>query len=413
MRIVYLNPGGRMGGAETSLIDLLASVRQAEPAWTIALLLGGDGPLREKAEALGVRTEVVRLPDSLARVGDSGTGRLRAFAALACAAPAAGTYVGKLSAALRRLRPDVIHSNGLKTHLLAASARPREAKLVWHIHDYVGRRPMMRHLLRLRRSSCDLAIANSNSTAADARQVLGEVPEVVQLYNAVDFGRFSAEGPATDLDRASGLPRAAPGTVRVGLVATFARWKGHETFLRALSHVPRELPWRAYVVGGPIYDSAGSQYSLAELLAIAKQAGLGDRVGFTGHVHDVPAAMRALDIVVHASTAPEPFGMVIIEAMACGRAVIAASAGGAAEIFTDNETALGHAPGDDLQLALRIQRLASDPELRASLAGKARLAVQAAYSRRRLSAQLVEVYRQMTGEAGRPRPEAAARPVLS
>ena len=58
-------------------------------------------------------------------------------------------------------------------------------------------------------------------------------------------------------------------------------------------------------------------------------------VGFTGHVADVPAALRSLDIVVHASTAPEPFGMVIAEGMASRRAVVAARGGGAAELFED------------------------------------------------------------------------------
>ena len=80
-----------------------------------------------------------------------------------------------------------------------------------------------------------------------------------------------------------------------------------------------------------MYDTAGSQHTMEELQALADGLGLGGRVGFTGFLPPAPA-MRALDVVVHASTRPEPFGLVIAEAMACGRAVITSAAGGAAEL---------------------------------------------------------------------------------
>ncbi len=91
------------------------------------------------------------------------------------------------------------------------------------------------------------------------------------------------------------------------------------------------------------------------------------RVGFTGFIEDNAAAMRSLDIVVHASTQPEPFGMVIIEGMACGKAVIASQAGGAAELFVDGENALAHPPGDSAELARQIERLSGDEGLRSML----------------------------------------------
>ena len=80
------------------------------------------------------------------------------------------------------------------------------------------------------------------------------------------------------------------------------------------------LPVRAYIVGDAVYQTEGSQYSLDELRQRARSLGVADRVGFTGFVHTPEATFRALHIVVHASTEPEPFGLVIAEAMACGRA---------------------------------------------------------------------------------------------
>src|SRR6202035_1639933 len=102
----------------------------------------------------------------------------------------------------------------------------------------------------------------------------------------------------------------------------------------------------AYVVGGALYQTNGSQFAIDDLRRYAADRGIGEMVGFTGFVAKPEEALRALDIVVHASTEPEPFGLIIAEAMACGRAVIASDAGGAREIFTAGVDALSHAPGN-------------------------------------------------------------------
>ena len=73
------------------------------------------------------------------------------------------------------------------------------------------------------------------------------------------------------------------------------------------------------MIGGTLYQTEGSQYDLEDLRRLAANLGLEGRVGFTGFVDEPAAAMRALDVVVHASTQPEPFGLVIAEAMAGGR----------------------------------------------------------------------------------------------
>ena len=101
-----------------------------------------------------------------------------------------------------------------------------------------------------------------------------------------------------------------------------AQWKGHEVFLRAFKMLAGDPPVRGYVIGGALYETDGSQRDLDELRRLAESLGLSWPVGFTGFVDDAAAAMRALDVVVHASTQPEPFGLVIAEAMACGRAVV-------------------------------------------------------------------------------------------
>jgi glycosyltransferase involved in cell wall biosynthesis len=398
MRILYLNPSGQMGGAETSLRELLASVRTAEPNWELWLVLGEDGPLAGVARQLGVKVIVAPFPPALARLSDMRSGRFSTMLSLLKATGATALYLRRLGAILSAIQPDIIHTNGFKM-LLGVWTRRRETPVIWHIHDYVGARPLMSHLLRRFASRCAAAVANSKSVAADLNALAPNL-KVVPIYNAIDLERFSPEGRRLDLDGISGLAPATPATVRVGLVATFARWKGHRIFLQALSRLPSDFPIRGYVVGGPIYQTTGSQWSLLELQQEADCLGLAGKVGFTGFLDDTAAAMRSLDIIVHASTQPEPFGMVIIEGMACGKAVIACQSGGASELFVDGNNAVGHPPENAAALAEQILRLAADEDLRRQLGKAARATAEHLYHSKRLAKELLALYRYVTGCSG-------------
>jgi len=99
-----------------------------------------------------------------------------------------------------------------------------------------------------------------------------------------------------------------------------------------------------------------------------------------------------LDIVIHASTKPEPFGLTIVEAMACGRPVVASLAGGVKEIIEDGTDALGVLPGDVDCLAHAMERLLSDEELRVRLGANARAKALKSFDQNRIGPQLWKVY---------------------
>jgi glycosyltransferase involved in cell wall biosynthesis len=401
VKVVYLNPSGQLGGAERCLLDLIASLRETEPTFNAHLIASSDGPLVARARELGVRADVLQFPAALARLGDGGAGgpagrqisQLGLLLRVAQASRAVAAYRRRLRKMLAGIQPDVIHTNGFKMHLLGLWARPRRTPVVWHVHDYVSARPMMRKLLRLSARRCQAIITNSLSVAEDVRQVCGQVVSIHPVHNAVDLNRFSPDGPRLDLDRLACLPAAPEGTVRIGMFATMARWKGHEVFLRALTHLPPEMPVRAYVVGGSIYETDGSQYTLAELRTLAAELGVADRVGFTGYVDEPAEAMRACDIVVHASTQPEPFGLVIAEAMACARAVVLSRAGGAAELATPGREALAFNPSRAEELSRCLSRLVGDEQARASLANAGRKAAEIRFDRVRLGPEVLTIYR--------------------
>lgn len=411
VRIVYLSGTGQLGGAERCLLDVMQSVHAAQPAWALVLVASRDGPLVERARALGFAVEVVPIPTRVANLGDSAT-RGHVFRLLALGVRALGAarevahYRQRLQRVLERLQPDVVHTNGYKMHVMGAWSRPRSAALMWHLHDYVSSRPMMARAMRLFSRDCDAAVAVSASVAWDMAPYWRGRSPVGVVLNGVDLEVFSPDGLRADLDGLAGLPPAPASTVRVGLVATLGRLKGHDVFLRAIARLPRELALRAYVVSGALYETRGSEFSLDALRTMSRRLGIETRVGFTGFVSEPAMAMRALDVIVHATTVPEPFGLVIVEGMACGRAVITSAAGGAAEIIAAEVDALTHVPGDVDGLAAAIERLVVDGALRSRLGAAGRRSAELRFNRDRLGAAIVPIYRTAVASARKERQSA-------
>lgn len=393
-----MNAEGFLGGAERCLIDLVASFRASNREIEIGVIAGAEGPLLVEAERLGARVRCVKLPPALASLGDSGVRSRSASRGtmaknLGSGAAALAQYVARLRKEIALFSPDIVQSNGMKMHLLGALARPRNARLVWYLHDFVGERRIASRALRALSRRAHLAVTNSAAVRDDFARVVRSLPVRVVL-NAIDTNDFTPDGECAPLETIAGVP-AEPGTLRVGLVATFARWKGQDIFLEA-ARVVRDRAGsrriRFFIVGGAMYRSAESQFSEGELRGKAAALGIADSVGFVPFQNDPAAVFRALDIVVHASSRPEPFGRTIVEAMACGRAVIAVAEGGAREIIVDGQNALAFRRGDADGLATAILRLAEDPPLRDRLGSEGRRDAVTRFSRERLAEDMLRAY---------------------
>jgi glycosyltransferase involved in cell wall biosynthesis len=393
-----------MGGAERVLLDLLGSIRRAQPSWTVGLFVANDGPLVDDARRMGVKTTVLPFPREFARIGDAGLAGPGTWARFMGRAVGGSvsilSYVRQLRREIAAFEPDVVHSNGIKMHLLGAIARPAGVALVWHFHDYLGSRPVACQVIRQLKHRCSTVVAVSQSVADDIRRQLGDSIEIKTVWNAVDLERFTPLGPRLDLDALAGLPPPPRGVLRVGLVATFARWKGHLVFLDVMRSLAATHNIRGYIVGGPMYETDGSQYSVEELRAAISRMGLSTSVGLTGFVKDSAAALRNLDVVVHASTSPEPFGLVIAEAMATARPVVVSNGGGVAEFVTNEHNALSYRQGDGQEMARQLERLIVDASLRHRLGSAARQTAVEQFNPRRVSDQMLELYMRLErGEA--------------
>jgi hypothetical protein len=175
VKVLFLNPVGEIGGAERVLLDAMLSLRSADPDIDLHLLVGAPGALLDAARAHEIEVTLLPLPQALAAAGDSslsGGNRLKRGWYLARQAlaglPRLRPYVQTLWRTIDGIDPTLIHSNGIKTHLLAAAGANSGRPVFWHIHDFYSNRMVAARALRWAHRRAAAGIAVSAAVARDA-----------------------------------------------------------------------------------------------------------------------------------------------------------------------------------------------------------------------------------------------------
>lgn len=353
-RILFVDQSGQPGGAELCLADLARDFHSSA-----AVLLLSDGPFVRMLEDRGIETKVLPMPPSLAGSGKGGGSLARPLL------DSLG-YLPKLRKHF--CGADLLYLNTAKALVLGMAANfGKRVPTVFHLHDFLvpehfGKRNLK--LLAALTKRVDLVIANSEATAEACRKA-GGASEVTVIPNGFDVSQF--QGVTAEQVRAHRDRWNPENKTVLAIFGRLSRWKGQDVLLRAVSGLPDCHVW---VVGDALFTEDDRAYA-QELRAMAAESPLSGRVSFAGHRDDIPIWMHSADLVVHASTAPEPFGRVIVEAMLCRRPVIASDAGGPREILfpsTENpgesNKYLGHLhePGNPESLRSAIAKTLQNPE---------------------------------------------------
>jgi glycosyltransferase involved in cell wall biosynthesis len=320
------------------------------------VFLLSDGALRARLQQAGVWVRVLRAGRRMMQVR-----RETRRPSLLAAGEAVGVGL-RLVPCARRF--DVVYANSQKAFVAAAVAAPLARRpLIWHLRDILSSDHFsytnVRLVVRLANWLASRVIANSRATAEAFIGGGGDARKVRVVYGGVDPAPFDAV-EAIDV----GGVRRALGVGAAPLVGVFSRfhpWKGQHVVVEALARVPGA---HAVFAGDALF---GEQEYVE---AVARRAGelrVSDRVHLLGFRPDVPRLMRAMDLVVHPSVGPEPFGRAIVEAMLAGRAVVATRAGGAPEILQHEVTGLLVAPGDPIGLADALAALLQDAPRREAM----------------------------------------------
>lgn len=380
LRVVFIDHCAQLSGGELALLRLLPALDDVDAH----VILGEEGPLLDKLGAAGISAEVLPMPEAARGVQRD---RVRPGSLPVAALTGSTCYVARLARRLRSLRADLVHTNSLKAALYGgAAARLAGQVVVWHIRDRVadGYLPgPARVVVRaMARTLPHAVIANSRSTL----ECLGTVgvPQSV-IYSPV---------PPVPADRRTGREHGNDAVLRVGIVGRLAPWKGQAVFLDAFAAAfAGDHRAEGLVIGAALFGEDGYQQ---ELERRARSLGIRDRVDFRGFREDVVDELQTLDVLVHASTLPEPFGAVVVEGMAAGLAIVAADAGGPAEVVTHGVDGLLYRPGDVPALASALRLVAADRSLRARLGSAARRRA-ADFEPALIARQVMTVYQSLAG----------------
>lgn len=352
-RVVFVDHVPVLSGAELALCALLAKLDRSR--WQPRVILAAAGPFEERLRMAGIPVEVLPMPETLL-----GRRPLQRGAFLNPLRDASGiAYVAGLA---RRLRgqADLVHANSLRACILAgAAAGLAGLPNVWQIHSVVAP-PMI-----------------PPQAARILRFLAGHMPRQVIFNSQVAASCFDLPK-----DRVTVVPPGVDGTLfhpgdhpprkltRVGMIARLAPLKGQHVFVAAAQRLAMTHPEMEFVIAGtPLFGEKDYAWRVRTQAAAAPH---GDRIRFLGFVEDVPALLRDLDVVVHASTLPDAFGQVIVEAMLSGRPVVATDIGGAAEMIEDRVTGRLVSPGDPAALATAIAEVVDGKTAAAAMARKAR-----------------------------------------
>ncbi|MGH9280738.1 MAG: glycosyltransferase family 4 protein, partial [Acidimicrobiales bacterium] len=399
-RVVFLDHCAQLSGGELALLRLLPALDEIEAH----VILAEDGPLVSRLLEAGISVEVLPLDTEAQRLGRH---RARPGGVPARALVASGAHVLRLARRLRRLRPDIVHTNSLKATVYGGfAARLAGVPVIFHIRDRIADDYLpastARALRLFARHVPAAVIANSATTLATlGRPRLGWTvipsPIGVSLNGAEPRGRSGTQprlrsGTQPSL-RSGTQPRWRSGTqpLRIGIVGRLAPWKGQHVFLEAFARAFPSGGADAVIVGSALF---GEDDYARRLESDAAELGLDARVEFRGFREDIEHELSRLDVLVHASTVAEPFGQVVVEGMAVGLPVVASGAGGPAEVVEDGVTGLLYPPSDVAALAARLERLAGDPALRQALGDAARRRARD-FQPDRVAPQVMAVYRRV------------------
>jgi glycosyltransferase involved in cell wall biosynthesis/2-polyprenyl-3-methyl-5-hydroxy-6-metoxy-1,4-benzoquinol methylase len=257
---------------------------------------------------------------------------------------------------------DVVVCHSAWPHaLFARVARQHGARLVQFMHDIPNRMGWIDHLASS--TPPDVVLCNTRFMESSGRWWFPNVPRRMTRYPVPIGHRIDPTSRAT--------VRASFGTSTSAVVILQASrmqaWKGHQRLIEALHHLRNNPRWACWIAGGPQRPREVAYER--ELRAMVERLGLADRVTFLGQRSDVPAIMQAADIYCQPNAAPEPFGVVFLEALAAGLPVVTTAMGGPLEIVDERCGSLVQ-PGVQ-PLSAALARLIDDDAKRSALSREA------------------------------------------
>jgi len=361
VKVLFIAPwGANHGGAEQMLSDVLGQLDTNRFSPYVVFL--APGPLAEEFASAGHPTSVLPI------------GRLRNPLRV-------GAAVLRLRRIFEREKPDMVVSWAAKPHIYAAPAAILAGmadRLIWWQHSL----PTGHWLDRLATVLPASSIGCSSEAAATAQRRLRPRRPTFVVHPGIELD----DAGARTTEAMELFPSRPTGSTVIGIPGRLQPWKGQIEFLNALAELRRRgHDVRGAIVGGEAFGR--SRGYRAEVSRAIDRLGLTGTVAVTGQVPDARPYIAAMDIVLNLSQG-EPFGIVIVEAMAMRKPVVALDAAGPAEIIHSGRTGMLIADRDAATVADAVEGLIADPKLRKTLGERARTRVEASFTNAQMARSL-------------------------
>lgn len=379
LRVLFVHPSDELYGSDRVLLELVRRLDRSriEPRVLLSTDVTYEGRLTARLRDEGVPTARMRIGVLRRRILASPALFVRFLWDLLCSTI-------RIALLIRSEKIDIVHANTVTVLPAAFGASLAGRPLVWHIHEIIDERPGRQVLLLLIRLLADWRVAVSDAVCA-ALGPAGNGRSVSVVKNTVPD-----RGPLP-------IPEGQSTVVYVGRISA---WKGPEIVVEAAALLRQRHPNARFVLAGD--EFGGGAELLTKLRVLAGERGVADRVEFRPFADDVTALYREASVVVCPSVLPEPFGLVVLEAMTAGRAVVASDHGGPRELVVDGETGLLVPPGDASALAAALGALLDDPGRAAAMGRAARERALSSFPIERAVASFEAIYESVAGRPPRP-----------
>lgn len=346
-KVLFVNQAADFGGAELFLRDLIITL--ADNRIKHDALFFDEGPILDELKSAGIQTKAVSFKRSALSIR-------RKSGLFQIARSLLGLFIPMCRIVSEIRRYDVICANSQKAMFITGVCAIVVRKpLVWILHDIISEEsfgPIMRRLIVFASNNLvDVVVANSIATK-NALIKCGVINRKIEvIYNGFDVKRIPLRIQDDSLGQKLRNELGFTASPIIGMFGRLSKWKGQHVIINALELLPDA---QLIIVGEAIYDNHEYKY---ELIKRARELGISDRIRFLGLRKDVSALMAAVDVVVHTSIEPEPFGRVVVEAMLQQRPVVATGLGGVTEIINHGVSGLLVKPNDPSVLAESVQLL--------------------------------------------------------
>ena len=359
--ILFVSHGAALGGSPISCYNLMSRLNRKD--FTPVFVSREQGPILERVRAAGIPCYVV------SKKGFLGLG-----------------YIFQFLGIIKKEKIKLMHLNTLTSYYKypALAAKLRRLPVVWFVRED----PESKRGKRLFPWICRLAdvIVPVSCDTRDKMFPQGAPPQVKVVHNGIDLDEFRPQA-SNFLRRRFNIPA---GLKLVGTVTSLEERKGVEYLLRAVPLIKRQYPdFRLIVIGE---DRSRSKVYLRKLERIIQEENIFQEVILAGTLEDIPAAMNSLDIFV-LPTLWEGLARTILEAMACGKPVVATHAGGNPEQVENGVNGLLVSPKSPSALAEAITRLLQNDAQRLQMGRAGRLKAEAEFSLSKNVGEIEAIYR--------------------